>query len=221
MEVKKINFIEKFLSLIFPPACGMCGEIYNSYICKYCYDYLKKREINKLNIYNDKNFSEHFWIYEYKDEVRSKLIDYKFNGKAYLYRTFVELILSNDKAMNFVNSFDVAIPVPIHKKRLKDRGYNQSELILKAVCKNAENILFRNDVLVKNNNIKPQSTLSKADREQNILGVYELSKTEYFYNKSILLFDDIYTTGSTVNECSKILKNTNCKKIGIFTLVKD
>ena len=78
-----------------------------------------------------------------------------------------------------------------------------------------------NNCLVKTKNIIEQSKLNKEDRIQNIQGVYELKNKQLIENKNILLIDDIYTTGSTVNECSKILKQGNPKKIGILVLAKD
>ena len=78
-----------------------------------------------------------------------------------------------------------------------------------------------NNYLVKIKNIIEQSKLNKEDRIQNIQGVYELKSKQLIENKKIILIDDIYTTGSTVNECSKILKQGNPKKIGILVLAKD
>ena len=78
-----------------------------------------------------------------------------------------------------------------------------------------------NNCLVKIKNIIEQSKLNKEDRIQNIQGVYELKSKQLIENKKIILIDDIYTTGSTVNECSKILKQGNPKKIGILVLAKD
>lgn len=117
----KKNLIETALNFIFPKACGFCGEITNSYLCEYCNEYLKQRQMNKIQKYDDKFFDEHLWIYEYKDEVREKIIDYKFNNKSYLYRTFLQIILSTESVCNYIKKFDILIPVPIHKKRAKKK----------------------------------------------------------------------------------------------------
>ena len=202
----KKNLIETALNFIFPKACGFCGEITNSYLCEYCNEYLKQRQMNKIQKYDDKFFDEHLWIYEYKDEVREKIIDYKFNNMSYLYRTFLQIILSTESVCNYIKKFDILIPVPIHKKRAKKRGYNQSELIAKGIAKN----------------IKPQSTLSKDMRIENVKNAYRLKKCDIcLKNKNILLIDDVFTTGSTVNECAKILLQTECNKVSIITLAKD
>ena len=78
-----------------------------------------------------------------------------------------------------------------------------------------------NNCLIKTKNIIEQSKLNKEDRLQNIYGVYELTNRQLIENKKILLIDDIYTTGSTVNECSRILRKANPEKIGVLVLAKD
>ena len=80
---------------------------------------------------------------------------------------------------------------------------------------------FENNILFKIQNTNPQSTLNKLDRSINAQNAYSIKNSERLKNKNILLLDDIYTTGSTVNECSRILKLNNAKNIGIITLAKD
>lgn len=217
----KINLIENALNLIFPPTCGFCNEITDSYLCEYCLKYLQSRQINRIDFYEDKYFSTHFYIFKYKDEIRERIIDYKFNDKSYLYRTFIQIILNNKEACEYIKSFDIIVPVPIHKNRKKVRGYNQSELIARGIFKYINDIELRTDLIEKVINIKPQSTLTKDERVENVDKAYKLIKQENFENKSILLLDDVYTTGSTVNECAKMISALKCKKIGIITLTKD
>ena len=112
------------------------------------------------------------------------------------------------------------MPVPISRKRLKSRGYNQSELIAKEIAYNS-NLILETGCLYKVKNIVEQSKLNKEERLKNIQGVYELVNKEKLYKKKILLVDDIFTTGSTVNECAKVLRNASPRKIGVFTLAKD
>lgn len=82
-------------------------------------------------------------------------------------------------------------------------------------------IICDNKILFKAKDIIEQSKLNKEERVKNILGVYELKKSYKINNKKILLLDDIYTTGSTVNECCKILKQARPKEIGVLTIAKD
>lgn len=117
-------------------------------------------------------------------------------------------------------SYDIIIPVPIHKKRYKERGYNQSELLASEIAKTL-NISIEKRVLIKNVNNTPQSKLSKIERKNNANGVYKIINAQKIKNKKIIIIDDIYTTGSTANECSKLLKQAGASEIAVFTIAKD
>jgi len=92
--------------------------------------------------------------------------------------------------------------------------------LAKEIVKNTELILEKN-CLLKNKEIREQSKLNKEERIQNIQNAYYLRNIQKLENKKILLIDDIYTTGSTVNECSKELKKANIQKIAVLTIAKD
>ena len=169
-----------------------------------------------------KNFQEHIYLFQYQGMIRNIILKYKFKDKSYLYKTLVKFLLKDEKLFKKIESYDKIIPVPISKKRYKQRGYNQSGLIAKEIAKNLDlSIKYNNKCLLKTKNIIEQSKLNKEERFGNVQGAYELKNEELLYNKKILLVDDIYTTGSTVNECSKILSQAKPKKIGVFTIAKD
>ena len=136
-----------------------------------------------------------------------------------MYKTFVNFLLKNEDFFNFIKKYDTIVPIPVSKKRQKERGYNQSELIAKEISKKMQ--IPYNNVLIKSRNIIEQSKLNKEDRHKNIKGVYDLKNKEIIKNKKVILLDDIYTTGSTVNEASKILKQGNVKTISVLVLAKD
>ena len=119
-----------------------------------------------------------------------------------------------------LKSYDTIIPVPISKKRMKERGYNQSTLIAKELSKKIK-IDLEINCIIKVKNVKEQSKLNKEQREKNIQNVYELKNKQKIINKKILLIDDIYTTGSTVNECSKILGQGKPAKIDVLVVARD
>lgn len=102
------------------------------------------------------------------------------------------------------------------------RGYNQSELLAKEIAKILK-IKIDSKILRKTKNNIAQSTLKKEQREQNVIGAYKVTNIEKIKHKKILIFDDIYTTGSTVNECAKTLVQVGIPKsdIGILTIAKD
>ena len=152
--------------------------------------------------------------------IRELIIQYKFNEKSYLYKTFCELIIKNKKVFDFIKSYDIIIPVPIHRTRIRKRGYNQSELIAKELAKKL-NIGYNKKVLIKVKKNKPQSILNKKERKENTENVYKIINKEKIYDKKILIFDDIYTTGATINACIKEIEKAKVKKIGVLTLAKD
>lgn len=121
------------------------------------------------------------------------------------------------KYVELFGSYDIISAVPIHKKRKHDRGYNQSELIAKELAKNIPNIIYKN-ILKKTINNQRQSELKKEERLENVKNVYQIQNRQIIENKRIVLFDDIYTTGSTVNECSRVLKENGAKEILVLTL---
>ena len=101
-----------------------------------------------------------------------------------------------------------------------ERGYNQSLIIAKEISKQTQ-IPIEDKCLNKIKNNVRQSTLSKQERIQNVEGAYKLKNGNLIKDKSVLIIDDIYTTGSTAKECYKILKQERVKKIGVLTIAKD
>lgn len=121
------------------------------------------------------------------------------------------------KYVELFGKYDIIGAVPIHKKRMLERGYNQSELIAKEIAKNIQGIEYKK-LLKKTKNNQTQSELKKEERLENVKNVYEIQNKQIIQDKKIILFDDIYTTGSTVNECSKVLKENGAKEVLVLTL---
>jgi len=111
---------------------------------------------------------------------------------------------------------DCVLPVPLHLYRLIQRGYNQSEMLAKYVGKYANLPLYKN-VLVRNRFTKSQSNFNARGRVGNIKGAFSVKDVECIKGKNILLIDDVYTTGATVEECAKILKRAGAKKVYVAT----
>lgn len=223
-----MNLLERALEYIFLPSCGICGKLGEGYLCEKCGKILEKyvishndyRNIDVNNIKSINSDIDRLHIFQYKELIRKLIIQYKFNNKSYLYKTFCEFIVKNKKAFDFIKSYDIIIPVPMHNKKKSLRGYNQSELIAKELAKKAEIEIFT-DVLKKVKNNKVQSSLNKEDRKNNVKDVYKLINKEKIYNKKVLIFDDIYTTGATIEACKKEILKANVKQFGILTLAKD
>lgn len=209
-----MNFFDHALEIIFSPKCGICGKIGEGYICNNCYNMFV---INKIY----KNYNrERFHMLKYEGIIRDKLIEYKFNDKPHLYRMFYEILIKDKNACDFLKGYDIIIPVPIHKKRKSLRGYNQSELIAKKLSDRFKMPMYI-DVLKKQINTIPQSSLGKKARKSNAQNVYKVDNMQKIKNKNVVIVDDIYTTGATANECIKVLKDAGAYRVGIITIAKD
>lgn len=212
--------LENLKNILFPMTCGICGKIVSTPLCARCKQKIEGLSVaNIINVYN-KSFSKQAYMFKYQGVIREKIINYKFNEQAYLNETFANIIIKNEKVCRFIKNYDIIIPVPIHRKRYKERGYNQTELIIRKVAKML-GISLEIDVLIKVVNNKKQSELNKNEREQNIKNVYIVQNEQKIRNKAILIFDDIYTTGNTVNECGKMLKQAGASEIAVLTIAKD
>ena len=214
---------ECLLNLIFPNVCGFCNRIDRNSLCKTCEEEISKYKLNLIRDYRKdktKYFDFLFCALKYKNIIREKIIQYKFGEKSYLYKTFVKIIINNKKIYRFIELYDIIIPVPMYKSKENIRGYNQSTLVARELAKITQ-IKFDNSILLKVKDTKIQSSLSKKERQNNLKDVFKVENQERINNKKVILIDDIYTTGSTVNECSKMLKQAGARNILVLTIAKD
>lgn len=216
-----MHFINAILNIIYPNVCGICNNISKEDICVKCMAKIKAKKQTKKHIYLSKSFTYHMYIFPYDDFIRKNIIQYKFSDEAYRYKSFVKIMLKDKKICGFLKKYDIIIPVPISKERRIQRGYNQSELIVKELAKNMKNLNIGTNILYKIRNTPAQSSLNQEQRKNNLKNAYIVKNIEEIKNKKILLFDDVYTTGSTVEECSKMLKLSGAQEIGVLTLAKD
>jgi len=199
--------------------CGFCGKINKECLCEECEKRINENLIYKIDKKQNKYFDKHIYLARYEGEFRNSILNYKFNEKSYMYKTFAKLILKNEKICEILKTYDIITEVPIHRLRKNERGYNQSTLIAKEISKYIKELEYRR-LLLKNKNNSHQSLLKKEERLDNVKNVYVMQKEQTIKNKRIILFDDIYTTGNTANECSRILKENNAKEILVLTLAR-
>lgn len=219
------NIIGTILDIIYPQVCGICGKVSSKSICNKCRARLKSEFKFEMDDYTEdvqKNFNEHYYFFKYENLIRQQILDLKFHEKPYVYKTIMYFLKENKKDLKNLEKYDIIIVVPVSISRKKERGYNQSTILAKEISRIIERPFIEN-VLYKIKNTVPQSTLNKEQREQNAKGVYKVNNIQKIYNKKILIFDDIYTTGSTLNECAKVLIEQGIKKeqIGVMTIAKD
>ena len=173
--------------MIYPPVCGFCGKLDKNSLCNKCKIRIQKNAICKIEDYRETTsfFDEHLYLFQYDGEIRNAILNFKFNEQAYIYKTFLEILKNNEKICTQIKKYDIIMPIPISKKRFKQRGYNQSALIARNLAKTL-NIDYKENVLVKIKNNKPQSELGQHERSANVKDVYKLKETKKVYKKNIL-----------------------------------
>ncbi len=116
-------------------------------------------------------------------------------------------------------SFDTIIPVPLHRKRLRWRGFNQAVLLARQVGRLWQ-VPVDPMILLRLKETPPQTQLSEEERRKNVRGVFSLNPEKALKGKVLLLVDDVYTTGATVNECSRILMRAGAREVHVLTLAR-
>lgn len=153
----------------------------------------------------------------YSGLLRDLILGYKFNNG--LGRT----MLLADMAYNTFNTTaksvpDAIIPVPLHRKRLLSRGYNQSTELCRSLARRLERPVI-SDGLNRIKNTVPQTKLGTVERQENIKAAFDASSIRV-KGKSILLVDDVYTTGATLRECTRTLKRAGTKEVNVLVLAR-
>jgi len=198
------------LNIFFPIHCLGCNQE-GSFICFNCF--------NKLPLNTELPSNNLLIASYYEYPLIKKIIHrYKYDFVKELAKPLGLLMIK--KLNNFPNNFNknnsILIPVPLHKKRLKWRGFNQSELLAQVISQEL-NIPVINNILIRNKHTLPQVKLENSkQRKENIEQVFSLEvrpRQLDFKNKNIILIDDISTTGATLKECTKALKPLKPKKI--------
>lgn len=201
-----------FLDIFFPKFCLGC-EKEGEYLCQDCKELLDILTIHRP--FKTKYLSDLYFPLVYKRPLVKKLIlNFKYPPLIRdLAETLAILILDHLKLIGKEKDFKdfVLIPVPLGKKRLKWRGFNQAEEIGKILAKNLK-IEILSNVLLKGRETLPQVELSERERKENVKGCFFV-KNGVIKNKKILLLDDVYTTGETMEEAAKTLKKAGAKEI--------
>lgn len=216
---------------IYPPCCAICGNILNNkdvYACSSCIRKTKyvgrircmkcgrKLSDETVEYCLDCKKTEHIFdrnlaVWEYDDSIKKSMYAFKYsnireNGKFYadeIARIYGDIISGYNA--------DVIIPVPLFEKKLRTRGYNQSEIIARELGKIID-IPVDSEILIRTRDTRPQKELNDQERRNNLKNAFQVTKNVVEYKKIILL-DDIYTTGATMDECSAALKRAGVEHI--------
>ena len=210
-----MEILNSIKNLLFPSEniCLFCREnpSYNyDNICTTCIGLVEFA--NKEIKLSWTNLGKVYYSVLYNRFIRDYLHRFKFEGKSYLYKPFGEILLSTIEINELKHQIDAIAFVPIHRRKEAIRGYNQSQLLGKYIA-NRLVIPLLNNHLLKIKWTKDQNKLGKIDRRDNLISSFKSINIEDFKGKEILLIDDIITTGTTMEECSKVLIENGAKKI--------
>ena len=202
---------EFFLQILFPSKCILCEKPLldnENDLCKTC-----RSEIETFTKADHRISFVAGWtaMWYYNDIVRESLLRYKFHNHrnhGIVYGKMLAMKLMTQPLCDF----DILSWVPVSQKRYQERGFDQSEMIARAVAEELQHPVT--SVLIKTRHTRPQSGLSDAShRRANIIGAYQVVDPQLIANKKILLIDDIITTGATASECSKTLLIAGAKEV--------
>jgi ComF family protein len=225
-----VRLTDVIARILFPRRCVFCKTVlnidYDDYICTECAERIEKISGNvceKCGVpivgvgrcrncnSQEHQFDKGYAVYVYEGEIRATILRFKYNNKGGYARFFGRELAKYAEECELPR-VDYVVPIPIHKDRLRKRGYNQSLLVAEVYCKERGECCAA--LLERTGKTKPQSGLSKTDRAKNVKNAFAISdKSISIKGKSILLIDDIFTTGSTVDECARVLKKAGADKV--------
>lgn len=229
-----LNGVFKFDRLFSPYLCPECLSKYapvESPICIRCGMMFKSREgddhlcedcIKEVKYFN---IARAPGIY---DRTLMKAIHcLKYRGKIQLARPLGMFLFAAFIRFWDIDKIDLIIPVPLHAKRLKARGFNQAYLLVRkwkqlavALCVETSAVTIDRDVLVRKKWTEPQTGLDRKKRLKNIKNAFKVNDGSRIYGKRILVVDDVLTTGATVNECAKTLIKHGAKRVDVLALAR-
>lgn len=229
------RFLKLFLDTFFPWQCVSCKrEVHLSYpLCKKCqknipinYSFIcpvcKKRVINfsKRCCFCKTNLFALGVVSFYENSIIRKTIHlFKYQPIISLQKPLASLIIRFLKETNFFSEINkkniLLIPIPLHKRKKRQRGFNQSELLTEVIASHFS-LNFHSKILLRIKNNPPQAKINNfIEREKNTKDVFQIpiSSLNLIKNKWIILIDDVYTSGATMQEAARILKKSGAKKI--------
>jgi ComF family protein len=203
-------WIKVLLDLLFPPRCEVCRQPSEQVLCSSCFNQIKFMKPG-LGIYS---------VAAYEGVLKEALLRFKFKKRKSLAEPLGILLV---KYLSCLPSFswkeiDTLVPVPLHPRRERKRGFNQVELLAKVLGRYCGKSVV--NALVRIRDTHPQFDLPRAKRFANVAGAFKVSDSRLVYQKGILLLDDIYTTGATLAECCKVLKTAGARLVKVLTLAR-
>lgn len=211
-ELNKLS--RGILDFFFPRRCPFCGAVAGKeLLCKKC---LRSLPFTGEHAVREGTFGRCAAPLYYEDSVREAILQFKFKAKLGGMSCF-GMLMAECAAEHYSGAFDAITWVPVSKKRLKKRGFDQTRYLTGSMCVDWH--VAPIETLRKVTDNPPQSTLeTEEQRRANVLGVYEAVNAEQFRGKRLLLVDDILTTGATLSECVRVLKEAGAGEVMCLTL---
>lgn len=211
-ELNKLS--RGILDFFFPRRCPFCGAVAGKeLLCNKC---LRSLPFTGDHAVREGTFGRCAAPLYYEDRVREAILQFKFKAKLGGMSCF-GMLMAECAAEHYSGAFDAITWVPVSKKRLKKRGFDQTRYLTGSMCVDWH--VAPIETLRKVTDNPPQSTLeTEEQRRANVLGVYEAVNAEQFRGKRLLLVDDILTTGATLSECVRVLKEAGAGEVMCLTL---
>lgn len=194
---------------IQPPFCEICGdpfegEISSSVVCESCRQALPAFERARSAA-------------RFRGVLRALLHDFKYRGATWLGPNLVTFLRICYETYFARASFDTVTYVPLYPTRERERSYNQARLLAQGLARIYSNLVLR-ECLQRVQPTKSQTHLTAAERLANVKGMFAVQAPERLAERRILLIDDVMTTGATVNECARMLKQAGAALVGVLTV---
>jgi ComF family protein len=235
------KFLGSILDFFFPRTCPFCDRILNTehaIICADCQDKINFVQ-NPLctccgKPYEVKGLEDHFCgeclrekrfytrvraVLFYEDRVMEAIHRFKYGSAIYYAKPLGALMYERGRNFFNFNFYDLIVPVPLHKKRVKEREYNQSQLLAEEVSKHS-GIPVECALLERIKETNSQVGLKKEEREKNVRNAFAVVVSESVKDKTILLIDDVISTTATVNECARALRKAGAKRVDVLALAR-
>ena len=206
------RWLEACWTFLFPACCPGCScpvEERGEW-CKECLQEIL--DVRQIPLNQDSSLDELWVIGDYRGSLREKIIGYKFPPYKRKWRfAFWNLLVRAEEKLFFLAEVTLAVPIPLHKERQKERGFNQSVEIF---SKWAKSRFLWNELLVRSRLTRAQSTLeTKEERRENMKRAFQVVGEGDLSGEVMLLLDDISTSGATFEEAGKALKKRKAKKV--------
>jgi ComF family protein len=165
---------------------------------------------------NPPSFTRAWTLYAYLPPLQDAICLLKYRGKLALASALARLMIER---LPRLPPLDLIMPVPLHPQRLREREFNQSLLLAHRIGAHLH-LPVSGTTLIRAVRSPAQTTLSRKDRLQNLRGAFALRRPEHVAGKRVLLIDDVYTTGTTVNECARTLRKSGSAEVFVLTLAR-